>query len=174
VGPRASLDAVEKKNLLPLPGLEPRPVTKPTDTIRTLTLHYTYPIAASTRVRVRVRVRVTLRLAVYRQSVRLGAKSLEIHDHRVLSQAKPCCHSPYVTFIWRRDGFVAYEYLYPYQLLVSYIYFYFIHMLFLFSAITLYSCIFLSYCPFPHLYCYLLFKISSLQIFVPSHVNAWF
>jgi hypothetical protein len=31
-------------------------------------------------VRVRVRVRVTLRLAVYRQSVRLGAKPLKTHD----------------------------------------------------------------------------------------------
>jgi hypothetical protein len=32
------------------------------------------------RVRVRVRVRVTLRPAAYRQSVRLGARPLEIHD----------------------------------------------------------------------------------------------
>jgi hypothetical protein len=35
------------------------------------------------RVRVRVRVRVTLRLVVYRQSVRLDAKSLEVHDHHL-------------------------------------------------------------------------------------------
>jgi hypothetical protein len=31
-------------------------------------------------VRVRVRVRVTLRLSVYRQSLRLGDKPLETHD----------------------------------------------------------------------------------------------
>jgi hypothetical protein len=31
---------------------------------------------------IRVRVRVTLRLAVYRRSVRLGAKPLEAHDQR--------------------------------------------------------------------------------------------
>jgi hypothetical protein len=35
-------------------------------------------------VRVRVRVRVTLRLAVYRQSVRLGAKPPEVHDQRFI------------------------------------------------------------------------------------------
>jgi hypothetical protein len=34
------------------------------------------------QVRVSVRVRVTLRLAVYRQSVRLGDKPLEIHDQQ--------------------------------------------------------------------------------------------
>jgi hypothetical protein len=45
----------------------------------------------------RVRVRITLRLAVYRQSVRLGAKPLETHD-QYFFQLKPCSHSPYVTF----------------------------------------------------------------------------
>jgi hypothetical protein len=33
-------------------------------------------------VRVRFRVRITSRLAIYRQSVRLGVKHLETHDHR--------------------------------------------------------------------------------------------
>jgi hypothetical protein len=37
---------------------------------------------ANVRVRVRVRVRVTLRLAVYRQAVRLGVKPLQTHDQR--------------------------------------------------------------------------------------------
>jgi hypothetical protein len=31
----------------------------------------------------KVKVKVTLRLAVYRQSVRLGVKPLEIHDQNV-------------------------------------------------------------------------------------------
>jgi hypothetical protein len=34
------------------------------------------------RVRGRIRVRVTILLAVYRQSVRLGAKHLEVHGQR--------------------------------------------------------------------------------------------
>jgi hypothetical protein len=41
---------------------------------------------------VTVRVRVTLRLAVYRQSFRLGAKSLETHDQRFFLQLNPCGH----------------------------------------------------------------------------------
>jgi hypothetical protein len=45
-----------------------------------------------------VRVRVTLRLAVYRQRVRLGAKPLEDHDQRYFWHLDPCGHSPYVTF----------------------------------------------------------------------------
>jgi hypothetical protein len=39
-------------------------------------------------IRVRVRVRVTLRLAVYRQSVRLGAKPLGTHDQNFYFPAK--------------------------------------------------------------------------------------
>jgi hypothetical protein len=38
---------------------------------------------------IRVRVRVTLRLAVYSQSVRLGAKPLEIHDQRFFFVTEP-------------------------------------------------------------------------------------
>jgi hypothetical protein len=39
---------------------------------------------ASTRSRIaQVKVKVTLKLAVYRQSVRLGAKPLETHDQRL-------------------------------------------------------------------------------------------
>jgi hypothetical protein len=44
-----------------------------------------------------VRVRVTLRLAVYRQSVRLGAKALEAHDRRYFLQLNSYSHSPCVT-----------------------------------------------------------------------------
>jgi hypothetical protein len=49
------------------------------------------------RVRVRVRFRVTLRLAVYRQSVRLGAKPFENQDQYFLFQLNTCGYSPYVT-----------------------------------------------------------------------------
>jgi hypothetical protein len=48
----------------------------------------------------KIKVKVTLRLAVYRQSVRLGAKLLEAHDQRFIItflQLKPCGRSPYVT-----------------------------------------------------------------------------
>jgi hypothetical protein len=44
-----------------------------------------------------VRVRITLRLAVYRQSVRLGAKPLEVYDQRFFLQLNPNGHSPYAT-----------------------------------------------------------------------------
>jgi hypothetical protein len=44
-----------------------------------------------------IRVRVTLRLAVYHQSVRLGANSLEAHDQRYFFQLNPSGHIPSVT-----------------------------------------------------------------------------
>jgi hypothetical protein len=45
-----------------------------------------------------VRVRIALWLAVYLQSVRLGAKPLEGHDHRFFFlRLNPCGHNPYVT-----------------------------------------------------------------------------
>jgi hypothetical protein len=44
----------------------------------------------------RVRVRVTLRLAVYSQSVRLGAKLLRTHGQNFF-QSNTCGRSPYVT-----------------------------------------------------------------------------
>jgi hypothetical protein len=44
--------------------------------------------------RVRVRVRVTLRLAVYRQSVRLGAEPLVTHSQNFFSQLHTCYRSP--------------------------------------------------------------------------------
>jgi hypothetical protein len=48
---------------------------------------------------VRVRVRVTLRLAFYRQSVRLGADPLETHGQNfIFSQLNTCGHSPYITY----------------------------------------------------------------------------
>jgi hypothetical protein len=43
------------------------------------------------------RVRVTLRLAVYRQSVCLGAEPLETHGQNSFSQLNTCGHSPYIT-----------------------------------------------------------------------------
>jgi hypothetical protein len=43
------------------------------------------------------KVKVTLRLAVYRQSVRLGDKPLETHDQRLFLQLSSCGNSPYVT-----------------------------------------------------------------------------
>jgi hypothetical protein len=45
--------------------------------------------------RIGVRVRVTLRLAVYRQSVRLSAEPLETHGQKSFSQLNTCRHSPY-------------------------------------------------------------------------------
>jgi hypothetical protein len=42
------------------------------------------------------KVRVTLRLAVYRPSVRLGAKPLEAHDQRFFLQLNFSGYSPYV------------------------------------------------------------------------------
>jgi hypothetical protein len=38
---------------------------------------------------------VTLRLAVYRQSVRLGVKPLEDHDQSFFPQLNSCCNGPY-------------------------------------------------------------------------------
>jgi hypothetical protein len=49
------------------------------------------------KVRVRVRVRVTLRLSVYRQSVRLGDKPLETTTTNFIFQLNTCGYSPYVT-----------------------------------------------------------------------------
>jgi hypothetical protein len=42
----------------------------------------------------RLSVRVTLRLAVYRQSVRLGDKPLETHDQNFFSQQNTCDYRP--------------------------------------------------------------------------------
>jgi hypothetical protein len=46
---------------------------------------------------IQVKLGVTLRLAVYRQSVRLSAQPLETHDQSFFFQLNPCGHSPYVT-----------------------------------------------------------------------------
>jgi hypothetical protein len=51
---------------------------------------------------VKVKVKFTLRLAVYRQSVRLSIKPLETHDKRFLFQLNSCDNSPYVTSLLRR------------------------------------------------------------------------
>jgi hypothetical protein len=50
------------------------------------------------------RVRVTLRLAVYRHSVRLGVKTFDIHDKnfRAFLQLNPSAHSPYMTYYLTR------------------------------------------------------------------------
>jgi hypothetical protein len=44
-----------------------------------------------------IRDRVTSRLAAYRQSVPLGDKPLDYHDHNFFFQIHTCVHSPYVT-----------------------------------------------------------------------------
>jgi hypothetical protein len=49
-----------------------------------------------------LRVRVTLRLAVYRRSVRFGAKPLETNDQRFFLQLNSCGHIPYITFFLMR------------------------------------------------------------------------
>jgi hypothetical protein len=60
---------------------------------------------ANRSLKVKVRVRVTLRLAVYRQSVRLGVKPLETHDQTFFFQLDPCGDSPYVTSSLSRRWF---------------------------------------------------------------------
>jgi hypothetical protein len=45
-----------------------------------------------------LKVRGTLRLAVYRQSVRLSAKPFETHGQNFFFQLNSCDYSPYVTF----------------------------------------------------------------------------
>jgi hypothetical protein len=44
-----------------------------------------------------VRVRVAVRLAVFRQLVRLGAEPLKTHGQNSFSQLNTCGHSPYIT-----------------------------------------------------------------------------
>jgi hypothetical protein len=51
--------------------------------------HFSLTAAVWQWVRVRVRVRVTLRLVVYRQSLRLGAKILEDHDQQFFFATEP-------------------------------------------------------------------------------------
>jgi hypothetical protein len=51
------------------------------------------------------RVRVTLRLAVYRQSVRLGAELLETHGQNFFLQLNTSGHSPYITSSLTRGWF---------------------------------------------------------------------
>jgi hypothetical protein len=58
-----------------------------------------------------LRVRVTLRLAVYRQSVRLGDKPLETHDQRLFFQLNPCGQSAYVTSSLTRRWFCCLQLL---------------------------------------------------------------
>jgi hypothetical protein len=56
------------------------------------------------QLRILVRVRVTLRLAVYRQLVRLGGKPLETHDQQLSLQLNSCFHRPYVILSDERMG----------------------------------------------------------------------
>jgi hypothetical protein len=73
-----------------VPELSPAPDTS-FSLLTTETLNW-----LNQQLKLRVRVKVTLRLAVYRQSVRLGVKSLETHDQRFFQESS-CSHSPYVT-----------------------------------------------------------------------------
>jgi hypothetical protein len=50
----------------------------------------------------KIKVRVTLRLAVYRQSVSLGAKPLDTQDQRFFFNLNPRGHGPYVVSSVRR------------------------------------------------------------------------
>jgi hypothetical protein len=63
--------------------------------------------------------KVTLRLAVYLQSVRLSAKLLETHGQNSF-QLNTCGNSPSVISLWREDGFVSYEYAWPYSMLLEF------------------------------------------------------
>jgi hypothetical protein len=56
-----------------------------------------------------LRVRVTLRLAVYRQSVRLGAKPLRITTSNFIFQPNICGYST----PWREDGSAVYNCCWP-------------------------------------------------------------
>jgi hypothetical protein len=49
------------------------------------------------KTQVKVKVKVILRLAVYRQTILPGVKTLETHDQRFLFQLNSCGNSPYVT-----------------------------------------------------------------------------
>jgi hypothetical protein len=62
--------------------------------------------------RERKRVRFTLKLAVYRQSVRLGDNPLETHNQNFIFQLKTCGYSPYVTSSLMR-GWVCHLQLLP-------------------------------------------------------------
>jgi hypothetical protein len=67
-------------------------------TLRLLTYLLTYSLTkVNVKVKVKVKVRVTLRLAVYRQSVLLGARPLDTHDQRYFFQLNSSINSPYVT-----------------------------------------------------------------------------
>jgi hypothetical protein len=59
------------------------------------------------------KVKVILRLTDYRHLIRCGAKPLETHDHRCF-QLNSCGHSPYVSSSLTRNGFIAYEYTWPF------------------------------------------------------------
>jgi hypothetical protein len=61
-----------------------------------VTIFYTVP-------RERERERVTLRLAVYRQSVHLGAEPLETHGQTFFSHLNTCDHIPYITSSLTRE-----------------------------------------------------------------------
>jgi hypothetical protein len=57
-----------------------------------------------------IRIRVTLRLAVYRQSVRLCDKPLETHD-QYFFQLNTSFHSPYVKSSLKRGWFYSLQFL---------------------------------------------------------------
>jgi hypothetical protein len=39
---------------------------------------------------------------------------------RIFFQLNTCCNSPYVTTLWREDGFFSYEYAWPYSMLLNF------------------------------------------------------
>jgi hypothetical protein len=73
----------------------PYPTPQPGGSLR-LGLSRTTLLRSRMIIRVRVRVRVALRLAVYRQSVRLGVKPPLVH-HQNFFKPNPCGHTLCVT-----------------------------------------------------------------------------
>jgi phosphohistidine phosphatase SixA len=57
---------------------------------------YVLPLWRISHNTIKHKVKITLRMEVYRQSVHLGAKTLEAHDQSFF-QLNPCGHNPYVT-----------------------------------------------------------------------------
>jgi hypothetical protein len=70
-------------------------------TLEGLRWRHSTPPSHGESILVRIRARATLRLAVYRQSVRLGAKLLETDGQIFFFYWTLACNSPYVTSLWR-------------------------------------------------------------------------
>jgi hypothetical protein len=85
-------------------------------------------------IRVRVRVRVALRMAVYRQSVRLGAKPFETHGQNFIFNWTLAVIVLIQHPLWREDGVVSYEYAWSYNMLLKILLLLYIKLLVLFET----------------------------------------